>query len=65
MHGRVNNGILQVATALAALAPFVSGLVVESASAAWAMGLFAASIAIVLPLAPLLPNMPDEAGEAA
>jgi hypothetical protein len=63
MHGRVNNGILQVATALAALAPFVSGLVVERASAAWAMALFAVAIAVVLPMAPLLPNMPGEGGD--
>lgn len=64
MHGRVNNGLLQVATALAALAPFASGLVVEQASAAWAMGLFALALAIVLPIALLLPKMPDEPGEA-
>src|SRR5215475_12117784 len=46
MHGRVNNGLLQVATALAALAPIVSGVVVERASAAWAMGLFALALAV-------------------
>ncbi len=54
LHGRVNNGILQVATALAALAPLVSGLVVEEASAQWAMVLFAAALAAVVPLAILL-----------
>lgn len=55
MHGRVNNGLLQVATALAALAPFASGLVVDQASARWAMVLFAASLAVVLPLALIVP----------
>jgi hypothetical protein len=63
MHGRVNNGLLQVATALAALAPFVSGLVVERASAAWAMGVFAVALAIVFPIALVLPKMPDEVGD--
>jgi hypothetical protein len=51
LHGRVNNGLLQVAVALAALAPLASGLVVEQASAAWAMVLFAASLGVVLPIA--------------
>lgn len=59
-HGRVNNGLLQVATALAALAPFASGLVVERASAAWAMLLFAVAIAVVVPVALVVP-WPDEA----
>ena len=60
-HGRVNNGLLQVATALAALAPIVSGLVVERASAAWAMVLFAVAVAVVVPIALVVP-WPDEAG---
>jgi hypothetical protein len=55
MHGRVTNSIMQVATALAALAPLASGLVVERASASWAMVLFAASLAVVVPLALLFP----------
>jgi hypothetical protein len=55
MHGRVTNSIMQVATALAALAPLASGLVVERASASWAMVFFAASLAVVVPLAFLFP----------
>ena len=55
MHGRANNGLLQVATALATLAPFASGLVVERGSARWAMALFAVAIAVVVPIALLLP----------
>jgi MFS family permease len=61
MHGRANNGLLQVATALAAFAPFASGLVVERASAAWAMVLFAVSIAVVVPLALVMPFPAEEA----
>jgi predicted MFS family arabinose efflux permease len=61
MHGRVNNGLLQVATALAALAPLVSGIVVEQASARWAMVVFAASLAVVLPLALVLPFPAEDA----
>jgi MFS family permease len=58
-HGRINNGLLQVATALAALAPFASGLVVERASAGWAMLLFAVALAVVVPIA-LVVRWPDE-----
>jgi hypothetical protein len=60
LHGRVNNGIIQVATALAALAPLASGLVVGEASARWAMVLFAAALAAVVPIALLLRATPDE-----
>lgn len=62
LHGRVNNGLLQVAVALASLAPLASGLVVEVASARWAMVLFAASLAAVIPIALLLPALAEEAG---
>jgi MFS family permease len=58
LHGRVNNGIIQVASALAALAPLASGLVIGVASARWAMVLFAASLAAVVPIAIVLP-LPD------
>jgi Major Facilitator Superfamily len=61
MHGRVTNSIMQVATALAALAPLASGLVVERASASWAMVLFAGALAAVLPLALLFPATAAEA----
>jgi MFS family permease len=63
-HGRVNNGLLQVAMALAALAPFVSGLVVEHASAAWAMVLFAVAIGVVVPAVLIVP-WPDDADSPA
>ena len=63
LHGRVNNGLLQVAVALAALAPVVSGLVVSKASAGWAMALFAGSLAAVIPVSLLLPATPEEAGD--
>jgi hypothetical protein len=63
MHGRANNGLLQVAIALAALAPLVSGVVVDQASARWAMGLFAGALAVVLPIALLLPSIPEEVDE--
>lgn len=55
LHGRVNNGLLQVALALATLAPLASGVVVNEASARWAMGLFAVALAAVLPIALLRP----------
>jgi hypothetical protein len=60
LHGRVNNGILQVAVALAALAPLVSGIVINEASASWAMVLFAAALIVVVPIALLLPTTPEE-----
>jgi len=60
MHGRTTNSLFQVATALAALAPLASGVVVDQASARWAMGLFAAALAAVIPIALLLPATPAE-----
>jgi MFS family permease len=64
LHGRANNGLLQIATALAALAPLASGLVVDQASARWAMALFAAALAAVVPIALLLPATPAEPADA-
>jgi hypothetical protein len=64
VHGRVNNGLLQVAIALAAVAPLVSGVVVDRASAGWAMVLFAGALALVVPIALLLPTPPEEPVEA-
>ncbi len=46
LQGRVNNSLLQLATGLAALAPLLAGVVVESLSASWAMGIFAAVLAL-------------------
>jgi len=64
MHGRVNNGLMQIATALAALAPLVSGIVVGRASAGWALVLFAAALAVVIPIALLVRTEQEPAGEA-
>jgi MFS family permease len=61
LHGRANNGLLQVAIGLSALAPLVSGLVVQRVSAGWAMVLFAGALVAVLPIALLL--FPALAGE--
>ena len=58
LHGRVNNGLLQTALALATLAPLLSGLVIEQASAGWAMVVFAAALIAVLPIALLRPALP-------
>jgi MFS family permease len=46
MRGRVNNALIQAATALATLSPVVSGLLVEHVSPHWAMGAFAVSLAV-------------------
>jgi MFS family permease len=51
MRGRVNNALFQVAVGLAALAPLISGIVIERLSARWAMGLFAIVLAAVVPIA--------------
>ncbi|HKD95901.1 MAG TPA: MFS transporter [Gaiellaceae bacterium] len=55
MHGRVNAGLFQVATALAAVAPLIGGLVVNEASAGWAMVLFAAALALSVLVALVFP----------
>ena len=60
MHGRVTNSLFLVATALAALAPLASGLVVEQASAGWAMVLFAATLIVVVPLALIFPATAED-----
>lgn len=59
MRGRVNNGLLQVATGLAALAPLASGVVVAQLSARWAVGLFALALVPVAVLAVLLPTVAE------
>jgi hypothetical protein len=64
VHGRVNNGLLQVAVALAAVAPLVSGVVVEQASAGWALVLFASALAAVVPIALLLRSAPEQLEES-
>ena len=61
LHGRVNNGLLQIATALAALSPLVSGLVIAHASARWALVVFAVAVAAVFPIGLLIRAEPDDA----
>lgn len=51
MRGRVNNAFLQLATALAALAPLTAGLLVQHVSSGWAMGAFAAALGVSAVLA--------------
>jgi hypothetical protein len=46
-----------VATALATLAPLIAGLLVQHVSGAWAMGAFAATMAVAAALCPLLPGL--------
>ena len=64
VHGRVNAGLLLVASGLAAGAPVLSGLIVDQASAGWAMAFFAASLALVVPIALLLPTPPEVSDDA-
>lgn len=57
MRGRVNNALLQLATGLAALAPFAAGLLVTHVSPTWVMGAFAAGMALCTALALTLPGL--------
>lgn len=59
MRGRANNGLMQVAMALAALAPLVSGVVVAHLSARWAVGFFALALVPVAVLAFVLPTVSE------
>jgi MFS family permease len=57
MRGRVTNTLLMVATALATLAPLVAGLLVQHVSGAWAVGAFAAAMAVAAALSLILPGL--------
>jgi len=57
MRGRVTSTVVMAATALAALAPLVAGLVVQHASGAWAVGAFAATMALAAVLCLVLPGL--------
>ena len=57
MRGRVTNTVVMVAMSLAALAPLIAGLLVEHASGAWAMGVFAAAMAAAAVLGMILPGL--------
>ncbi len=57
MRGRVSNTVVMVATALAALAPLAAGLLVQHVSGAWAIGAFAAIMAVAAVLSLILPGL--------
>jgi hypothetical protein len=46
-----------IATALAALAPLIAGLLVQHVSGAWAIGAFAAAMAVAAGLCIVLPGL--------
>jgi hypothetical protein len=56
MRGRAINTVLMAATALAALAPLTTGLLIQHAPGAWAMGAFAATTAVSAGLCLILPG---------
>jgi MFS family permease len=57
MRGRVTNTVLMVATALTTLAPLIAGLLVQHVSGAWAVGAFAAAMAVAAALSLILPGL--------
>lgn len=57
MRGRASNTMTVVATALAAPAPLLAGLLVQHASGAWAMGAFAATMAVAAALCLILTGL--------
>jgi MFS family permease len=65
MRGRVTNTVGMVAMSLAALAPLLAGLLVQRVSAAWAMGAFAAAMAVAAGLTLTLPGLREAESLAA
>ena len=57
MRGRVTNTVVMVAMALATLAPLIAGLFVQHTSGAWAVGAFAATMAMAAVLCLILPGL--------
>ncbi|HEY2443208.1 MAG TPA: hypothetical protein VGI31_08750, partial [Streptosporangiaceae bacterium] len=57
MRGRVTNTVLMVATGLATLAPLTAGLLVQHVSGGWALGAFAATMAVAAVLSVTLPGL--------
>ncbi|MGH3409996.1 MAG: MFS transporter [Streptosporangiaceae bacterium] len=57
MRGRVTSTVIQAATGLAAIAPLVSGLLVEHFSGQWAMVAFAATLGISAIMSVALPGL--------
>jgi MFS family permease len=62
MRGRVTSTVVMVATGLAALAPLIAGLVVQHTSGAWAVGAFAATMAVAAVLCLILPGLRPSPG---
>ena len=57
MRGRVTNTMVMATTALATLAPLTAGLLVQHVSGAWAVGAFAATMAIAAVLGRIMPGL--------
>jgi MFS family permease len=57
MRGRVTSTVTMTAMSLAALAPLLAGLLVEHASASWAIGVFAAANAVAALLTLSMPGL--------
>jgi MFS family permease len=57
MRGRVTSTVTMTAMSLATLAPLLAGLLVEHASASWAVGIFAAADAIAAVLTIAMPGL--------
>jgi MFS family permease len=65
MRGRVSNTVLMVATALSTLAPLIAGLLVQHVSGSWAVGAFAAAMAVAAVLTLILPGLRQAESQAA
>ena len=63
MRGRVTNTVVMAATALAALAPLIAGLLIQHVSGAWAVGAFAATMATAALLCLALPGLRQAQGD--
>jgi MFS family permease len=63
MRGRVNNTVIIAATALAALSPLTAGLIVQHLSGRWALGAFAAAIAVAAIICIALPWLREAEAE--
>jgi MFS family permease len=65
MRGRSTSTVVMVATALATLAPLIAGLLVQHVSGAWALGAFAAAMAVAAVLCLMLPGLRQAESPAA
>jgi MFS family permease len=65
MRGRVTNTVVMVAMALATLAPLIAGLLVQHTFGAWAVGAFAATMAMAAVLCLILPGLRQAESPAA